>query len=102
MGNKYGHITKMENIMVQQEKDVKELGQMLNKINCSIDDYKKLYEYYYSEQREKDLNDEEKHLIPKDLNRGVLSEDEVYNFILDTHDMALEMIDVALNLLKLY
>lgn len=102
MKNKYEHISKMEDIMVKQEKDIKDLTDILNKIKNSDKEYKKLFDYYYSEQREKDLEDEEKHLIPENINRGVLSEDEVYNLILDTHDTALEMIEVALDLLKKY
>ena len=101
MKDKYSHITKFENIMVEQEKNIKKLQEMLNEINQKQSDYQKLYNYYYSEEREQDLEDEEKHLIPENLNRGVLSEDEIYNLILDTHDVGLEMIETALKLLKI-
>ena len=101
MKDKYKHITKMENIMVKQEENINELAKLLKEINENQNDYKKLYDYYYSKQREKDLEDEEKHLIPETLNRGVLSEDEVYNLFLDTRSTALEMIETALKLLKL-
>lgn len=90
----------MENIMVRQEENVKKLEFMLKQIDDSQKDYEALNEYYYSEQRDKDLDDEEKHLIPENIRRGVLSEDEVYNMFIDYHDAALHMIETALKILK--
>lgn len=101
MKDKYEHIAKMEKIMVNEEKNIKELEEILTKIDRESKEYKALINYYYSKQRSKDLEDEEKHLIPETLPRGVLSEDEVYNLFLDTHDLALHMIETALHLLKL-
>ena len=100
MENKYEHITEMENIMVQQEKTIQKMEEILNELDNQQDDYERLNAYYYSDKREKDLEDEEKHLIPEDLHRGVLSEDEVYNLFLDSNDTALHMIETALRILK--
>lgn len=100
MQNKYSHIADMENIMVRQENLNHKLETVLKEMDIQGANYKKLLEYYYSEQRMKDLEDEEKHLIPEDLKRGVLSEDEVYNLFQDTHDAALHMIETALKILK--
>lgn len=100
MSNKYEHITKMENIMVRQEENVRKLEFMLKVLDDEQKNYEALNEYYYSEQRSNDLEDEENHLIPENLHRGVLSEDEVYNLFLDYHDAALHMIETALKILK--
>ena len=100
MKNEYEHIIKMENIMVEQEKIVKENEIKLNEINNKLSEFDKLYEYYYSEQRSVDLDDDENHLIPGDINRGVLSEDEIYNLILDYKSLALNMIETGLDILK--
>lgn len=100
MKKNYEHITKMENIMVRQETAVKKLEAVLDELDSQQKDYEALNAYYYSEQRSRDLEDEEKHLIPEDMHRGVLSEDEVYNLFLDSHDMALHMIETALKILK--
>lgn len=100
MKKDYSHIEKMENIMVSQENTIKKLQEVLDNLDRGIKDYKALNKYYYSEKREEDLKDEENHLIPEEMHRGVLSEDEVYNLFLDTHDAALHMIETALKLLK--
>ena len=100
MKKDYSHITQMENIMIRQEKNVEKLGSILEELDGCQKDYEALTAYYYSEQRERDLEDEENHRIPNDLKRGVLSEDEVYNLFLDTHDAAIHMMETALRLLK--
>ena len=100
MEKKYEHITQMEQIMVRQEETVKKLEAVLEALDAQQEDFRALSEYYYSEQREQDLADEEHHLIPEDLHRGVLSEDEVYNLFLDAHGAALHMIETALKLLR--
>ena len=86
--------------MVRQEQTVRKLTDVLADLNAQQEDYEALSRYFYSEQRVRDLEDEEQHLIPEELHRGVLSEDEVYNLFLDTHDAALQMIETALALLK--
>ena len=101
MEKNYDHITKMENIMVRQEEAVKKLEAILEEIDAQQEDCKALNEYYYSDQRSQDLEDDENHLIPEDLHRGVLSEDEVYNLFLDYHDAALHMMETALKILKM-
>lgn len=100
MKKKYEHITKMENIMVRQEEAVRKLEEILKEIDSCQKDYEKLNEYYYSEQRFQDIEDEENHLLPEDLKRGVLSEDEVYNLFLDTREAALHMMEAAVKILR--
>ena len=100
MAEKYGHITEMENIMVRQEKTVRKLEALLNELDAQQKDYETLFKYYYSEQRNRDLEDEEKHLIPEDMHRGVLSEDELYDLFADSRDAALHMAETALKILK--
>ena len=100
MEQDYSHITKMENIMVRQENAVEKLEAVLKELDEGQADYEALTAYYYSDQRFRDLEDEENHKIPEDLHRGVLSEDEVYNLFLDTHDAALHMIETALKILR--
>ena len=97
----FNNIIKMENIMVDQENQVKELEKLLKDVNLKISDYKKLFDYYYSDKRNKDLECDEKNLIPDEINRGVLSEDGLYNLFLDTHDVAILMIETALKMLKI-
>lgn len=100
MEKNYQHITEMENIMVRQEATVRKLEAVLEELDAQQKDYEALSAYFYSDEREQDLEDEENHLIPEDLHRGVLSEDEVYNLFLDSRDAALHMMEAALKILK--
>ena len=96
----YEHITEMENIMVRQEGTLKKLEAVLSELDAQQEDYEKLLAYYYSDRRNQDLEDEENHRIPEDLHRGVLSEDEIYNLMLDSRDAALHMLETAVKILK--
>ena len=98
--DKYAHITKMENIMVQQNETLKELNQLLDTIDAQREAYRNLLAYYYSEQRSKDLVDDENHLIPENIRRGVLSEDEIFDFIGDYRDTAIRMLEIGVKMLK--
>ena len=100
MAKNYEHITKMENIMVRQEKSVEKLESLLDELDGQQKDYEALIAYYYSDQRNQDLEDEEKHLIPEELHRGVLSEDEIYNLMIEHREAALHMMETALTILK--
>ena len=45
--------------------------------------YQELDQYYSSEERIKDVLDDENNNLPSDLCTGVLGEDYLYNFLLD-------------------
>lgn len=98
--NKYEHITEMENILNAHQQKLEELNGLLDFFEAHQEDYEKLVAYYYSDQRSQDLEDEEKHLIPEDLRRGVLSEDGIYNFTLDHYDAGIRMMEIALKMIK--
>lgn len=96
----YGHIVEMETIRVQQEERLKEMNTLMDQITAGCGEYQALIEYYYSEQRNRDLEDDAKGLIPEDLERGVLSEDGLYDLIGDYRDTAIRMLEVAVQMLK--
>lgn len=96
----YDHITKMESIMVWHEKAIKDLEALLDTMEAHQEDYASLMEYYYSDQRNQDLEDDENGLIPQDLHRGVLSEDEIFDLMGDYRDTAIHMMEAALSMLK--
>lgn len=95
---KYAHITKMESIMVQQNETLKELNRLLDSLDTQA--YAQLMEYYYSPQRTQDLEDDSNHLIPEDLHRGVLSEDELFDLMGDYRDTAIRMLELAVKMIK--
>lgn len=96
----YNHIVEMEKILTSYRKQLNELEYSLESLEQSLEAYKKLISYYYSEQRDLDLEDDRNHLIPDDLNRGVLSEDEIYDLMGEHHELAIKMMEVALAMLK--
>lgn len=98
--NEYEHITKMETILNQQTAAVQELEIALKLIENHFDDFKTLFEYYYSEQRNRDLQDDADGRIPDDLQRGVLSEDGIFDLVGDYRDAAFHMMEIALKMLK--
>lgn len=97
---KYAHITEMENIMVQQNQKLKDMNQLLDSLDAQRESYKALLDYYYSDQRAQDLEDDSNHLIPESLHRGVLSEDEIFDLIGDYRDTAIRMLEIAVRMLK--
>ena len=46
-----------------------------------------LSEYYNSNNWKQDFTDDESGLLPKDLKRGVLSEDGIWNLLVDWHEL---------------
>lgn len=97
---KYEHITKQETVMNQYKEMLGKLEELLCFFDGHRQDYRGLLEYYYSDQRAQDLCDDEQGLIPKDLHRGVLSEDEIYDLLGDYRDTALHMMETALHMIK--
>ena len=97
---KYKHITEMENILDEHQQKLEELNRLLDFFEQHHEEYDRLVKYYYSEQRSKDLEDDENHLIPDTLKRGVLSEDGIYNFMLDHYDTGVRMMETALKMIK--
>lgn len=98
--DQYRHITKMEDIKNEHIQLMEELNALLDKIEVRKDDYQSLIAYYYSEQRNQDLEDDENHLIPETLRRGVLSEDEIFDLMGDYYNAAIRMMEIGLDIIK--
>ena len=74
-------ISKYEEYFDQVSEAVKKLEEALEAFDSVQPQLKELTEYYESDLWKKDFEDDEKGLIPKDLKRGVLSEDGVYDLL---------------------
>ena len=98
--DKYAHITEMENILSSHNELLREMDQLLDALDAKCQEYKSLLEYYYSEQRAQDLEDDAHLLIPDTLHRGVLSEDEIFDLIGDYRDTAMRMLELGVQMLK--
>lgn len=92
---KYKHIEEMETIMDNHDNKLKDLGQALDYLLNNFDDYKKLLDYYHSDQRQQDLRDDDEGLIDKNLKRGVLSEDAIYDMISNYYSLSVKMLELS-------
>lgn len=86
--------------MIQQNQMLRELNEILDKIDAYNNEYQDLIEYYYSDQRSQDLEDDSNHLIPETLCRGVLSEDEIFDLMGDYRDTSIRMLETAVKMIK--
>jgi len=80
-------ITYMEQILGEATEAVSSLSEALEKYSAVQDKLQELIAYYSSEQWRQDFDDDSAGKIPKNLKRGVLSEDAVYNLLADISDL---------------
>ena len=96
----YEHITKMEEIMDTEAEKLAQLNALLDYFTQNADRYQSLVNYYYSDQRSQDLEDDAAGRIPQTLKRGVLSEDGIWNLMGEHYDTAMQMMETGLAMLK--
>ena len=72
------------------------------KLSAALDDYveaqksiRELEKYYGSDDWKLDFADDEQGLLPKDLKRGVLSEDGIWNVLTDSRDLNTRMKEIV-------
>ena len=80
-----------------------ECGEVLDELGHSLDHLKhlegrmsQLFSYYGSEAWYEDRDLE----LPSDVKAGVLSEDLIYDTIIDTRDVSFRMLEMATDMLK--
>ena len=80
-------IRTMEQRMNRAAAAVKRLSVALDKWETAHDDITALGEYYGSDLWRQDFADDEAGLLPADLKRGVLSEDGLWNLLVDVREL---------------
>lgn len=95
MEKRLENITKMENILNCTDELISEMEKLLEKWEQNQQDFKDLMNYYTSEERGKDLEDDRLQIIPQDLPRGVLSEDAVFDTYGNRKDLSIKMIKLG-------
>ena len=80
-------IRTMEQRMNRAAAAVKRLSVALDKWETAQDDITALGEYYGSDLWRQDFADDEAGLLPADLKRGVLSEDGLWNLLVDVLEL---------------
>ena len=76
-------ITHMEGLLDKSTEVIGRLEQALEDFNALTPDIAELEAYYTSPQWHKDFEADEAGKLPKDLKRGVLSEDGIWNVLED-------------------
>ncbi|MBO4382005.1 MAG: DUF4298 domain-containing protein [Bacteroidales bacterium] len=76
-------ITHMENLLDKSTEVIARLEQALEDFAALQPDVAELEAYYTSPQWRKDFEADEAGKLPKDLKRGVLSEDGIYDMLTD-------------------
>ena len=84
-------IMEMERCLDASEETLKKLEEALDSYENNQKTLKKLIDYYGSSLWMNDFEDDENGKLPKDLKRGVLSEDSVYDLITKHHEIVLRM-----------
>ena len=74
-------IKRMEEILDEGSRILLELEQAVDKYAVFAGKIDELEQYYTGGQWQKDFTDDEAGRLPRDLKRGVLSEDAVYDFL---------------------
>ena len=80
-------IRAMERRMNRATAAVKRLSAALDKWEGAQEDIAALGEYYGSDLWRQDFADDEAGLLPADLKRGVLSEDGLWNLLVDVREL---------------
>ena len=82
-------------------------SQAVIRLSAALDDYaetqtaiRELSAYYGSDEWKQDYADDELGHLPKDLKRGVLSEDGVWNVLADSRALNIRMLEVVTDILK--
>lgn len=84
-------IQKMEERLDRASQVVMKLSAALDEYAGTLDDIRVLESYYGSEEWKKDFTDDEANRLPKDLKRGVLSEDAIWNMLEDNRALMTRM-----------
>ncbi len=84
-------ITEMERCLDVSRAAVDRLAEAFDAYEAAQKDYARLCKYYESSRWMEDYEADEAGKIPKDLKRGVLSEDAVYDLITDNHELVVRM-----------
>ena len=80
-------IRTMEQRMNRAAAAVKRLSVALDKWEAAQEDITALGEYYGNDLWRQDFADDEAGLLPADLKRGVLSEDGLWNLLVDVREL---------------
>ena len=93
-------IREMESCLDASEKAIRELSEALSAFEEVQPLYRKLSDYYGSDRWMQDYEDDEAGKLPRDLKRGVLSQDAVYDLITENRELLVRMLRLVTGVLE--
>ena len=88
-------IREMEGCLDASEKAIRALSEALYAFEEARPQFQKLSDYYGSDLWRQDYEDDEAGKLPRDLKRGVLSEDAVYDLITENREVLVRMLKLV-------
>ena len=76
------------------------LGEALDAFDGIQADVQELSAYYESDEWREDFEADEAGRLPRDLKRGVLSEDGIYDVLSEHYSLTVRLLDTVSNILK--
>lgn len=97
--NQIERIEHFEKILDEATAAVDNLSSALENYSAVQEKYFELMEYYDGEWRQ-DYEDDEAGKIPKDLKRGVLSQDAVYDLLSKNRELQIKILEIFADILR--
>ena len=88
-------ISEMEKILDKTTLNLNSLLESVRNFTSVLPEYKMLLSYYSGGLWMKDFEDDENGKLPKNLKRGVLSEDAVYDLITEIQNLKNELAELS-------
>ena len=95
------NISDMEDVFNDLELSLKNMKKSVSKWNKSLPKFKKLMDYYESEQWKKDYDDVNSWNLKPEWHHWILGEDAIYDFYQEQRELATEIIKIANKVLKI-
>lgn len=92
-------IQQMEHILNRQQQWLAAMEELVNEGKEQVIAAKSLFSYYGSKEWHEQLEQDAKGQLPEDLYRGVLSEDGIYNSLVDYREMAEDLAQLSQQML---
>ena len=93
-------IQHFEMLLDRVEPVLRDLEEALCGFDGIQDDVRELSTYYESDEWREDFEADEAGRLPKDLKRGVLSEDGIYDVLSDHYSLTVRLLDTVSSILK--
>ena len=93
-------IQEMESCLDASEKAIGELSEALSAFEEAQPKYRKLSDYYGGDLWMQDYEDDEAGKLPRDLKRGVLSQDAVYDLLTEYRELMIRMLRLVTDALE--